>query len=162
LELIMTSARSLLTVALAALTVACHDTSDTRVTVQYVPTDGTGVRGFLASLQAGQTTKVLAVSADSFPAPVLELGTPASGFVVVTTALVDAAGTIGGGATAIELRRDASFSVLVRIDSVNPKTGCNECLGAKSFALAATHQRVPSDSIWMVWTATSGGTAITK
>jgi hypothetical protein len=146
----------------AAVVIGCHDASDTHVTVQYVPSAGTGVQGFLASLEAGQTTKAFGVDADSLPAPVLELKTPASGFVVVTTLLVDSLGAIGGGATAIELRRDASFSVLVQIDSVNPSTGCNECLGAKGFVLPVSHQRVPADSIWIVWTATSGGTAITK
>jgi hypothetical protein len=159
----MMSARLLLPVALAAVVLAaCHDASDTRVTVQYVPTAGTGVEGFVATLQAAQTADTFAVLADSTPAPVFEMKTPASGFVVVTTALVDSLGPIGGGATAIELRRNATLAVKVLIDSVNPAVGCAECLGSKPLTLSAAHQRVAADSIWMVWTATSGGTSITK
>jgi hypothetical protein len=149
--------------ALAAVTSAgCHDSGDTRVTVQYVPRVDAGVVQFQAALQAGQVTKAFAADATADPAPVLEMETPASGFVVVGMALLDAQGPIGGGTTAIELRRDADFSVLVEIDSVNPSTGCTTCLGSKAFALSAVHQRVLKDSIWMVWSATSGGSAITK
>src|SRR4051812_19602949 len=100
-----------------AASVACHDSSDTRVTVQYAPRAGTGVVGFLASLQAGQTIETFVTPADSAPVPVFEMKTPASGFVVVTAVLVDSLGTIGGGSTAIELRRDATMSVTVQIDS---------------------------------------------
>jgi len=145
-------------------TLACRDASDTHVRVQYVQRPNVGVAGFLASLEAGQVAKAFAADADATPAPVLEMTTPGSGFVVVTVALVDAVGTIGGGATAIELRSNADFSVKVQIDSANPSTGCAECLGAKSIVLPAAHKRpgVVKDSIWMVWTATSGGNAITK
>jgi len=149
--------------ALAAVTsVACHDSSRTRVTVQYVPRVDAGVLHFQAAIQAGQIAKAFTADATADPAPVLALETPASGFVVVGAALFDAQGAIGGGTTAIELRRDAEFTVLVQIDSVNPSANCATCLGSKSFALSAAHQRVAKDSIWMVWSATSGGTAITK
>ncbi|HEY4306703.1 MAG TPA: hypothetical protein VGM82_19695 [Gemmatimonadaceae bacterium] len=147
-------------VAIAAM--ACHDSEDAHVNIQYVSRTGTGVQGFLASLQAGQSTKIFGVGADSTPAPLLELTTPASGYVVVTAVLVDSAGTIGGGATAIALRSGATFAVKVQIDSVDPAKGCTECLGSKPFVLSAAHQRVLADSIWMVWTATEGGKSITK
>lgn len=153
-----------LTVVIASGIVACHDGGETRVSVQYAPRAGTDVQEFQAALQAGQVVKAFATDATATPGDVLELETPASGFVVVAVALLNAAGTVAGGATAIELRPDASFSVVVEIDSLNPSTDCAECLGAKSFALPTALQRagVPKDSLWMVWTATSGGQAITK
>jgi hypothetical protein len=151
------------TLALSAVAAtACHDSTDAHVSVQYVQTVGTGIQGFVASLQAGQTAKVFGVDADSLPAPALEMTTPASGFVVVSAALLDTLGTIGAGSTAIELRPNATFSVKVQIDSVSPLKACTDCLGAKSFLLPASHQRVAADSMWMVWSATSGGNAITK
>ena len=148
----------------ATATVACHDAGDTRVSVEYAQRAGVGVQGFLASLEAGQVSKAFAADANATPAPSLEMKTPGSGFVIVTVALIDSVSAIGGGATAIELRPDAHILVKVQIDSVNPSTGCAECLGAKSFVLPAAHQRpgVAKDSIWMVWTATRGGNAITK
>ena len=154
--------RALLAVVAVAF-VACHDSSDTRVTIQYVARAGTNIDGFLALLQAGQTADTIAVSADSTPAPVFEMNTPGSGFVVVSVALVDSLGTLGGGATAIELKRNATLAVTVQIDSLNPANLCAECLGSKPFALSPNHQRTPGDSIWIVWTATpSTGTSITK
>jgi hypothetical protein len=148
----------------ATIAVACHDASKTRVAVQYVPTPGTGVQVFAASLEAGQVTKAGATDASGVADP-LELETPGSGFVVVTVALLDSLGTIGGGATAIELRPDAVFSVVVHIDSISPIANCSECLGAKSFVLPSGHQRpgATKDSIWLFWTATTtSGDAITK
>lgn len=142
---------------------ACHDANDTRATVQYAARAGTGVTGFVASLQAGQSADTFAVNADAIPAPVFEMNTPGSGFVVVTVALVDALGAVGGGATAIELRKNATMAITVQIDSLDPANLCAECLGSKPFALSAAHQRGPGDSIWVVWTATpSAGSSITK
>lgn len=149
-------------VLVAGATIACHDANDTRVTLQYVPQAGTGVAGFLALLQAGQTADTFAINADSIPQPVFEMNTPGSGFVVVSIALVDSLGAIGRGATAIELKRNATLAVTVQIDSLNPANLCAECLGSKPFALTALHQRTLADSIWIVWTATPSGTSITK
>src|SRR3954470_15932606 len=164
-QLVRVAARHALRAAVAVAAVAimaCHDSSDTRVTVQYAPRTGTGVVGFLASLQAGQTIETFVAPADSTPVPVFEMKTPASGFVVVTAVLVDSLGTIGGGSTAIALRRDAPIGVTVQIDSLNPANLCAECLGSKPFALSPRRQRGVADSIWMVWTATSAGSSITK
>jgi hypothetical protein len=146
----------------AAAVVACSDASDTRVTVEYVPQSDVSIVEFDASLRAGQSAMAFAADASAIPARVLEMETPGSGFVVVTAALVDTLGVVGGGATAIELRRNATIAVKVRIDSINPMTQCAECLGAKAFALVPQYQRVAADSIWMVWTATSGGSSITQ
>jgi hypothetical protein len=158
------AARLVGTLAVAAMLPlsACHDAGTTRITVQYVAKPGTSVAVFEASLQAAQTTRAFTADATADPAPILEMETPGSGFVVVTAALADSLGTIGGGTTAIELRRNATIAVLVQIDSVNPSTGCAECLGAKGFVLPASYQRVARDSIWMVWTATAGGASITR
>lgn len=146
----------------AVASVACHDSDDTHVTVQYVQRAGSGVQGFLTSMQAGQLSKAFGADADLTPAPIFEVTTPGSGFVVVTFALIDTLGTIGSGATAIELRPNATFAVKVQIDSVNPKTACEECLGSKAFVLPALYQRSVADSIWMVWAAASDGKSITK
>jgi hypothetical protein len=140
----------------------CGDGGDTRVTVEYVPQSGVSIVEFDASLRAGQSVTAFAADAAAVPAPVLTMETPASGFVIVTAALVDVAGTVGGGVTAIPLRRDATISVKVRVDSLNPLAQCAECLGAKAFVLPVQFQRVATDSIWMVWSASPGGASITR
>jgi hypothetical protein len=154
--------QSLVAIGIAALSTACHDDSQSRLTVQYVPVGTRPVQAFAAAVLAGQVTKSFVVSATELPSPVLEMETPAEGFAVVQIALGDTPGAIGGGSGAITLRPNSTIAVLVTIDSVNPRTTCGDCLGAKSFVLAAQYQRTLADSIWMVWSATSGAGSITK
>lgn len=152
----------LLSFAGAMLTAACRDDGRTLVTVQYVPLPTRPVPAFGASVLAGQATKSFAIDATALPSPVLEMETPASGFAVVTVALADAVGVIGGGSGAVALRPNATIAVRVEIDSINPLAACSDCLGAKPFVLAAQFQRTAADSIWMVWSAMSGGASITR
>ena len=154
--------QSLVAIGAVSLSAACHDDNGSRVTVQYVPVATRPVQAFGVAVLAGQVTKSFVVSATEVPSPVLEMETPAEGFAVVTIALGDAPGAIGGGTGAITLRPNSTIAVRVTIDSVNPRTACSDCLGAKPFVLATQYQRTPADSIWMVWSATSGAGSITK
>jgi hypothetical protein len=87
-----------------------------------------------------------------------ELNTPTSGTLTVAYELRTAGGLASAGGVSLQMRRDWTWGVDVRVDSANPIRTCFGCAGSKGFMLAPFAQRTPKDSVWVVW----GGNSISR
>lgn len=85
-----------------------------------------------------------------------EFETRTSGTLRVDVTVRDGAEEIAEGGVEIPLRPDWRWGVSLSVDDDDPADTCFGCFGSAAFAVAESHRRSPSDSLWVVW----GGNSI--
>jgi hypothetical protein len=86
------------------------------------------------------------------------ISTPAHGTAFVQLTLDGDTTAASDRRLSLGLRSDWEYTVLIQVDSLDPKRTCLGCIGSLAFALPEDRQRTPRDSLWFTW----GGNSISN
>ena len=147
-------------VGILILSLACRS-RESRAVVTYVAVPG--LPSAELSLTVDDGVSVRAYRGGELRPQGAALSTPAvetaeSGTLRVGYELTEGGATVSKGDVQMPLRKDWSWEVTIRVDSLNPSRYCFGCSGATAFPLAAQFRRVPADSVWVTW----GGNSISN
>jgi hypothetical protein len=87
-----------------------------------------------------------------------EFETRSAGELATSFWLVQGPDTLSSGELSLDLRPDWRWGVDIFRADEDPSVTCFGCAGALSYELAPALQRVPADSLWIVW----GGNSISN